>query len=109
MIPVAGGILAVVSLLIVVQQVGRVRRPIWAVMTEGAMCALLTGSISPMDVIRSVNVHVIVFCSGCWFWERRRSVRVCYIRWRYLRGVFPAASDVLVYFSDGGSVGIFNE
>lgn len=64
MLPVAVYILAVVFLLIIVRQVGRVRLPIWLIMTGGAVCALLTGSISPMDAVASVNVEVIVFLFG---------------------------------------------
>ncbi len=64
MFPVAVAILAVVFVLIVVRQVGRVRLPIWAVMTGGAVAALLTGSISIPAAIASVNVQVIVFLFG---------------------------------------------
>lgn len=64
MFPIAVGILAVVFLLIVVRQVGRVRLPIWAVMTAGAVLALVTGSITPAAAIAAMNVEVIVFLFG---------------------------------------------
>ncbi|MDE2522169.1 MAG: SLC13 family permease [Methanocorpusculum sp.] len=64
MFPIAVGILAVVFLLIVVRQVGRVRLPIWAVMTAGAVLALVTGSITPAAALAAVNVEVIVFLFG---------------------------------------------
>ena len=64
MVPVAVGILAIVFLLIVVRQIGRIRLPIWAVMTAGAVLALLTGSITPASAAAAVNVQVIVFLFG---------------------------------------------
>lgn len=64
MFPIAVGILAVVFLLIVVRQEGRVRLPIWAVMTAGAVLALVTGSITPAAAVAAVNVEVIVFLFG---------------------------------------------
>ncbi|MDU9376802.1 putative transporter [Methanocorpusculaceae archaeon Sp1] len=64
MFPVAVAILAVVFLLIVVRRVGGVRLPIWAVMTGGAVAALLTGSISIPDAVASVNVQLIIFLFG---------------------------------------------
>lgn len=64
MIPIAVGILAIVFLLIVVRQVGRVRLPIWGVMTCGAAAALLTGSIGVAEAAASVNVQVIAFLFG---------------------------------------------
>ncbi|MDV0442998.1 SLC13 family permease [Methanorbis rubei] len=64
MFPVAVAILAVVFVLIVVRRVGRVRLPIWVVMTGGAVAALLTGSISIPDAVASVNVQLIVFLFG---------------------------------------------
>ena len=64
MVPVAVGILAIVFLLIVVRQVGRISLPIWVIMTAGAVLALLTGSITPADATAAVNVQVIVFLFG---------------------------------------------
>lgn len=64
MFPIAVGILAIVFLLIVVRQIGRVRLPIWAVMTAGAVLALITGSITPAAALAAVNVEVIVFLFG---------------------------------------------
>lgn len=64
MLPVAVGILAVVFLLIIVRQVGRVRLPIWLIMTAGAAAALLTGSITPAAAAAAINGEVIVFLFG---------------------------------------------
>ena len=64
MYPIAVGILAVVFLLIVMRRIGHVRLPIWAVMTAGAVLALVTGSITPEAAVAAVNVDVIVFLFG---------------------------------------------
>lgn len=57
-------VLAVVFLLIAVRQIGNVRLEIWQIMTGGAAAVLLSGFISPIDALRSVDVDVMVFLFG---------------------------------------------
>ncbi|KYC53356.1 MAG: Citrate transporter [Candidatus Methanofastidiosum methylothiophilum] len=57
-------ILLIVFTLIAIRQVGRIKLEIWQVMTLGAIVCLLTGQISPVDAIRSVNLDVILFLFG---------------------------------------------
>ena len=57
-------ILLIVFALIAVRQVGRVRLQIWQVMLLGALAVLLTGQISPIDALESINVDVILFLFG---------------------------------------------
>ncbi|OPY39316.1 MAG: Citrate transporter [Methanoregula sp. PtaU1.Bin051] len=56
--------LAAVFLFIAVRQVGRFRFAIWQVMLLGALAVLLTGQISPLDALHSINVDVMVFLFG---------------------------------------------
>ena len=61
MLPVAVWILAIVFLLIIVR---RVWLPIWLIMTGGAVCALLTGAISPAAALTAIHKDVIIFLFG---------------------------------------------
>ncbi|HJJ30002.1 MAG TPA: SLC13 family permease [Methanocorpusculum sp.] len=64
MVPLAVWILVVVFWLIVVRRIGKVRLPIWAIMTGGAFIALLFGTISIPDAFFSINFDVILFLLG---------------------------------------------
>jgi len=64
MVPIAVWILAVVFILIVVRRVGKVRLPIWGIMTGGAVVALLFGTISIPNAFFAINFDVIFFLLG---------------------------------------------
>jgi Na+/H+ antiporter NhaD/arsenite permease-like protein len=64
MVPIAVWILAVVFCLIVVRRIGKVRLPIWGIMTAGAFAALVLGTITIQDAFFSINFEVIFFLLG---------------------------------------------
>jgi len=57
-------VLLVVFLLIAVRRIGNFRIKIWQAMTIGAAAVLLTGQISPLDALYSINFDVITFLFG---------------------------------------------
>ena len=57
-------ILAVVFVLIAIRQVGNIRLQIWQIMLFGALAVLITGQISPLEGIRSINADVMLFLFG---------------------------------------------
>lgn len=54
-------ILAIVFLLIAVRQVGNIKLQIWQIMLFGAIAVLITGQISPIKALKSINLDVILF------------------------------------------------
>ena len=57
-------VLALVFLLIIIRKVGRVNFKVWQIMTLGALAALLTGSISIPDALKSIKLDVMLFLFG---------------------------------------------
>ncbi|KYC45372.1 MAG: Citrate transporter [Candidatus Methanofastidiosum methylothiophilum] len=57
-------ILLFVFSLIAVRQIGKIKLEIWQVMTFGALACLITGQISPIEALRSINLDVILFLFG---------------------------------------------
>ncbi len=57
-------ILLIVFVLIAVRQVGNIRLQIWQIMLGGAIVALLSLQISPLDALKSINIDVILFLFG---------------------------------------------
>ena len=57
-------ILVLVFLLIAIRRIGRIRLRIWQIMLAGAVAVLLTGQISPLAALKSVNLDVIGFIFG---------------------------------------------
>ncbi len=57
-------ILAIVFILIAVRHIGKVRLQIWQIMLLGALGVLLTGQISPVDALKSINLDVMLFLFG---------------------------------------------
>ncbi len=57
-------LLFLVFLLIAVRQIGGFRLDIWQIMLVGALAVLVTGSITPADAARSINLDVIFFLFG---------------------------------------------
>jgi Na+/H+ antiporter NhaD/arsenite permease-like protein len=56
--------LSLVFVLIAVRQVGNVRLRIWQIMLGGALVVLLTGQISPLSSLKSINPDVMLFLFG---------------------------------------------
>jgi Na+/H+ antiporter NhaD/arsenite permease-like protein len=57
-------VLVVVFLLIIVRKIGKFRLDIWHIMLAGAATVLLTGYISPIQALRSINLDVMLFLFG---------------------------------------------
>jgi len=57
-------ILAIVFILIAVRQIGRFKLKIWQIMLFGAVAVLVTGSISFIDAVKSINLDVMFFLFG---------------------------------------------
>ncbi len=57
-------VLVAVFLLIAVRKVGNVSLSIWQVMSLGAAAVLLTGEITPMEALASVDTDVVLFLFG---------------------------------------------
>ncbi|NLL90778.1 MAG: anion transporter, partial [Dehalococcoidales bacterium] len=57
-------ILLIVFVLIAVRQVGNIRLQIWQIMLGGAIAALLSLQISPLDALQSINIDVMLFLFG---------------------------------------------
>jgi len=56
--------LVIVFVLIAVRQVGRFRLRIWQIMLGGAFIVLVTGEISPLAALKSINADVMLFLFG---------------------------------------------
>lgn len=61
MIPVAVFIVCIVFVLIIVRNTGKIKLPIWFIMTSGAVAALIFQCITPTDAFFSINFEVIAF------------------------------------------------
>jgi Na+/H+ antiporter NhaD/arsenite permease-like protein len=57
-------ILGVVFLLIAVRRIGNLKFQIWQIMSLGAIAALLTGQISPLEALKAINLDVMLFLFG---------------------------------------------
>ena len=57
-------VLALVFVGIAVRQVGRVRLPIWQVMSLGAVAVLVAGRISPAQALGAIHIDVILYLFG---------------------------------------------
>lgn len=57
-------ILAIVFILIALRKVGNIRFKIWQIMLLGAAAVLLTGQITPIDALKSIDVDVMLFLFG---------------------------------------------
>ena len=56
-------LLAVIAL-IAVRQIGSLKLQIWQIMLLGALAVLITGQISPLDALNSINPDVMLFLFG---------------------------------------------
>jgi len=57
-------VLILVFILIAIRQIGNIRLQIWQIMLFGALIVVITGQISPIDALRSINLDVILFLFG---------------------------------------------
>jgi Na+/H+ antiporter NhaD/arsenite permease-like protein len=57
-------VLAVVFILIATRRIGNLRLQIWQIMLFGAVAVLVTGQISPVNALLSINIDVILFLLG---------------------------------------------
>lgn len=54
-------ILSLVFLLIAFRRIGNIRLQIWQIMLGGALLVLLSGQITPIDALKSINIDVMLF------------------------------------------------
>jgi Na+/H+ antiporter NhaD/arsenite permease-like protein len=59
MIPII--VLAIVFVLIATRQIGNIKLQIWQIMLSGAMVVIISGQISLLDALRSINVEIMFF------------------------------------------------
>jgi Na+/H+ antiporter NhaD/arsenite permease-like protein len=64
MIPISIIILAIVFILIAIRKIGNIKLQIWQIMLFGAIAVLVTGQITPIDALKSINLDVILFLFG---------------------------------------------
>lgn len=57
-------VLAIIFVLISVRKIGKCRLQIWQIMFFGAIAVLVTGQISPLAALQSINVEVMLFLFG---------------------------------------------
>ena len=57
-------VLAIVFVLIATRRIGNIKLQIWQIMLFGALAVLVTGQISPLDALNSINFDVILFLLG---------------------------------------------
>ena len=64
MIPISIIILIIVFVLIAIRKIGTKILQIWQIMLFGALAVLITGQITPLDALQSINFDVILFLFG---------------------------------------------
>ncbi len=57
-------VLAAVFVFIATRRIGKIRLQIWQIMLLGAIVVLLTGQISPLQALQSINIDVMLFLFG---------------------------------------------
>lgn len=57
-------VLAIVFVLIAIRRIGNFKLQIWQIMLFGAIAVLVTGQISPLNALASINVDVLLFLLG---------------------------------------------
>lgn len=67
-IPVAA--LFLVLLLIIIRRIGSFRLPMWAIMLCGALCVIITGSISLKEAFSAINYDILLFLAGMFITAR---------------------------------------
>jgi len=56
--------LGIVFILIAIRQIGNIKLRIWQIMLAGAFIVLVTGEISPINALKSINTDVMLFLFG---------------------------------------------
>jgi Na+/H+ antiporter NhaD/arsenite permease-like protein len=57
-------VLAIVFVLTATRRIGNIKLQIWQIMLFGAIAVLVTGQISPVNALQSINIDVILFLFG---------------------------------------------
>lgn len=57
-------VLAIVFILIAIRQVGDIKLQIWQIMLFGALIVLITGQMTLLNAIKSINLDVMFFLFG---------------------------------------------
>lgn len=101
-------ILGLVFILIAVRQIGNVRFQIWQIMLLGAFGVLVTGQISPVEAVKSINIDVMLFLFGVFiigqaleesgylahlsyrFFRKARTLNVLVLYIIFVMGIFSA-------------------
>jgi len=80
-------ILGLVFTLIAVRQIGNVRFQIWQIMLLGAFGVLVTGQISPVAAVKSINIDVMLFLFGVFVIGRslEESGYLAHLSYRFFR------------------------
>ncbi len=110
-IPLA--VLAIVYLLISVRRIGRRSIEIWQAMGIGAFLVIISGQISPIDALKSINLDVIVYIIGMLIIGEAlyESGYLNYLLSRFFNGSHTVRSFILklVIFSGMSSVILMND
>jgi len=91
-------ILFLVFLLIAIRQIGNIRLQIWQIMLSGGIAVLITGQITPVDALKSINVDVILFLFGMFIVGQalEESGYLSYLSYRFFKKAKSA--DHLIIF-----------
>jgi len=105
-------ILIIVFILIAIRQVGNVRLQIWQIMLLGALGVLLSGQISPLKAIKSINPDVMFFLFGVFIVGQalESSGYLSHLSYKFFRRARSLDSMVLyILFGNGYAICIFDE
>jgi len=85
-------VLLIVFILIAVTQIGSLKLQIWQIMLVGAIVVLVTGQISPLNALMSINVDVILFLFGMFIVGEAlaESGYLSYLSFRFFKNVKSA-------------------
>lgn len=103
------GILLCVFLLIACRKIGRIPVRIWQAMLAGAILAVLTGQISPVDAIQAIDPDVMIFLFGMFVVGEALilSGYLSSLAYRGLRGIRSAeglVAALLIYAATGSAL-----
>ena len=102
-------VLLVVFILIAVRQVGSLKLQIWQIMLVGAIVVLVTGQISPVNALMSINVDVILFLFGMFIVGEAllESGYLSYLSFRFFKNVKSADRLLLAVLFGFGLLSAF--
>jgi len=95
-------ILGLVFILIAFRQIGNVRLQIWLIMLLGAFGVLVTGQISPIEAVKSINLDVMFFLFGVFIIGQafEESGYLAYLSYRFFKKA-KTANMLVVYIIFG--------